>query len=196
MTEVNQYAKKYRGGSFSGSAPNGIYYHGSATGDLRGGPSGLHLGTHEAARQALSARIGHPLHGHWDGTRQYGQTKLMGKNSLRKRGEHITGYNVDAPDHDYYPHEHKKGLPVASYRGEGKDVKVEPHHTPRIRAYKITGPMTNSHQNPHGDSQANGLMRGLKRRGKPKRGFFYKNDGEDYGSISAVVPDASHIQEV
>jgi len=193
--EVTKYAKGYRGGGYSGSAPRGIYYHGSATGDLRGGNSGLHLGTKEAARQALNARIGHPLHGEWDGTRQYGQTKLAGKNTLKKRGEYVTGHNVRAPDHDYYPHEHPDRA-VASYHKEGGDIHVEPHHTPRIRAYRIVGPMTNTHQNPHGDSQANGLMRRARNTGKAKSGYFYKNDGEDYGSISAVVPDASHIREV
>ena len=37
---------------------HGTMFHGSFSGDLRGGSSGIHLGTHEAARQALEARIG------------------------------------------------------------------------------------------------------------------------------------------
>jgi len=35
-----------------------IWYHGSPSGDLRGGISGLHLGTFKASKEALEAKIG------------------------------------------------------------------------------------------------------------------------------------------
>src|SRR5271157_5590442 len=54
-------------------SPPGEFWHGSPTGDLRGGISGLHLGSREAAETALRARIGWPADGTpWDGTREYG----------------------------------------------------------------------------------------------------------------------------
>ena len=34
------------------------------------------------------------------------------------------------------------------------------------------------------------------KRGKAKNGYYYKNEGEDVGSISAVVPNANHIKEI
>ena len=58
-----------------------VWYHGSVSGDLRGGRTGLHLGTYEAATQALEARIGVPAEGEWDGKREYGKTKLMRNSS-------------------------------------------------------------------------------------------------------------------
>jgi hypothetical protein len=50
----------------------GVFWHGSPSGDLRGGKSGLHVGTKEAAKQALEARIGIPADGKgWSGDREY-----------------------------------------------------------------------------------------------------------------------------
>lgn len=37
------------------------FWHGSPSGDLRGSKNGLHIGTYEAAKQALEARIGIPV---------------------------------------------------------------------------------------------------------------------------------------
>lgn len=169
----------------------GTMWHGSPSGDLRGGISGLHLGTKEAAKQALTARIGHPVDGDWDGTREYGKTKLAGKETLKKRGQYlITGHNVDAPNHDYYAHEHPK------FPTMGSNVKVEPYHKPEIAEYKIIGKMSNTIFTPHKDFHANGYMKASLKKGNAKRGFYYKNEGEDYGSISAVVPGPSHIERV
>ncbi len=56
-----------------------IWHRGSATGDLRGGKTGLHLGTFKAAKQALEATIGIPVEGEWDGHREYGKTLLCGR---------------------------------------------------------------------------------------------------------------------
>lgn len=170
----------------------GTMWHGTPSGDLRGGVSGLHLGTKEAAKQALTARIGHPVEGEWDGTREYGKTKLAGKKTLNKRGPYLlSGHNCDAPDHDYYAHEHPKGFPTM-----GKDAKVQPHHKPEIAEYRIKGKMSNHVHNPHKDFHANGYMTAALKKGNAKRGYYYKNDGEDAGSISAVVPGPSHVERV
>lgn len=169
-----------------------VWYHGSASGDLRGGKNGLHLGTRLAAKQALEARIGIPASGEWDGTREYGKTKLAGKNTLHKmdpEGYNVTGHNCHAPEHDYYPHEHPK-KPIHKYpNGDDMPETVKPS----INAYHITGPMTNSTNNPHADFKANGYMQAALKRGNAKRGYYYKNDAEDAGSISAVVPNGSHL---
>jgi hypothetical protein len=61
-----------------------IWYHGTASGDLRGGRSGLHVGTYEAAKEALDATIGIPAKGDWDGTREYGKTLLAGKKKTER----------------------------------------------------------------------------------------------------------------
>ena len=65
---------------------------------------------------------------------------------------------------------------------------------PDIFPVKLTGEMTNYRYAPHSDERANALMRGLKKSGRAKRGFYYKNEAEDSGSISAVVPSAKHLQ--
>lgn len=166
-------------------------WHGSPSGDLRGGSTGLHLGTKKAATEALTARIGHPSEGEWDGAREYGKTKLAGKKTLEKRGIYPTGHNVDAPDDDYYPHEHPKGFPKM-----GKDSSVLSSHKPEIAEYKITGRMSNTIHNPHEDFKANGYMAANLKKGNAKRGFYYRNVGEDAGSTSAVVPNGNHVEKV
>lgn len=171
--------------------PTYTMYHSSASGDLRGGTSGLHLGTHEAAKQALHARIGHPAEGSWDGKREYGKTKLAGQKTMREKGMSVTGHNCGAPEHDYFPHEHKGGLPTHS-GGE----RINPSHRPAIKKYEIHGPMSNTPGTHMSDAHANGVMKGMLKRGKAKRGYFYKNIGEDDGSISAVVPNGSHVREI
>mgnify|MGYP003423105453 FL=1 len=164
---------------------SGIWYHGSASGDLRGGVNGLHLGTKKAATQALNATIGIPVEGEWDGTREYGKTLLKGKNKLGTY--EVTGYNCDAPEEDYYAN------------GKAKYSNREPIPLtvkPEIRAYRIIGKMTNTVNNPYKDFRANGMMKGQLKKGNARSGYFYKNDGEDVGSISAVLPNGSHVQVV
>ena len=170
-----------------------VWWHGSPSGDLRGGTSGLHLGTKGAALDALRARIGVPADGSmWDGTKEYGRTLLAGKNTLNKMGKYlITGHNAYAPEGDYYPHEHPKGMPTV-----GNGVPVDPSWRPFLRPFKIVGPMTNSPNSPHGDSRANAMMKASLTKGNAKSGYYYTNDGEDSGSISAVVPNGSHIEPV
>ena len=173
----------------------GIYWHGSASGDLRGGSAGLHLGTREAATQALNARIGVPASGEWNGMREYGKTKLAGQRTLRKidpRGYNITGHNVGAPEEDYFPHEHPSGSRHRYANGEEMPHTVKPS----IRPYRIVGSMSNTPQNPHEDFRANGYMRAALKKGNARRGYYYRNVGEHAGSISAVVPNGSHVREI
>ena len=166
-------------------------WHGTPSGDLRGGTSGLHLGTKHAAFEALTARIGYPVEGEWDGSKEYGKTKLMGKKTMKERNIFPTGHNCEAPEHDYYPHEHPKGFPTM-----GKDAKVLPHHKPEIAEYKIIGKMSNHYHIPYEDFKANGYMKASLKKGNAKNGFYYKNAAEDTGSISAVVPGPSHVKKV
>ena len=167
-----------------------LWWHGSASGDLRGGVSGLHLGTKEAALDALRASIGVPADGSmWDGTREYGKTLLAGKNTLNKMGRYlITGHNVYAPDEDYYPHQHPKGMPWV-----GNRVPVDPTWKPFLRPFKIVGKMNNDVYHPHSDRGANASMKASLTKGNAKNGYYYRNIGEDEGSISAVVPNGSHV---
>lgn len=168
-----------------------IWYHGSPSGELKGSASGIHIGTKKAATEALTARIGHPVEGEWDGTREYGKTKLSGQNTLKNRGIFPTGHNCHAPNHDYYPHEHPKGMPKFS---DGS--KVSETHKPSIKAYSITGKMSNHPHNGMDDSKANGIMSGMIKRNKARKGYYYNNVGEDAGSVSAVVPSKDHLKEI
>lgn len=167
------------------------WWHGTASGNLKGGTAGLHLGTKAAAEDALHATIGYPAEGHWDGTREYGKTLLAGKKNIVKRNKHgITGHNVDAPEHDHYIHEH----PSPPKFSNGESIPLD--SKPFIKPYKITGKMTNSIHNPHSDWHANGYMKAALKKGNAKNGYYYKNEGEDSGSISAVVPNGSHVKEI
>lgn len=170
-----------------------IWWHGSPSGDLKGGTSGLHLGTQGAALDALRARIGVPADGSmWDGTKEYGKTLLAGRQTLNKMGRYlITGHNVGAPEGDYYPHEHPKGFPTV-----GNNVPVDPSWKPFLRPFRIVGSMTNTPFSPHSDSRANAMMKASLTKGSAKNGYYYTNDGEDAGSISAVVPNGSHVETV
>lgn len=173
--------------SISKNAP-GVFWHGSPSGDLRGSYNGLHIGSYDAAKQALEARIGVPAAGEWDGRHEYGKSLLAGKKTLKKidpRGYNQTGYNVDAPEEDYYP------------RGDacyGDKSKIPLNVNPIIIPVRIVGKMTNTPQTAYDDRKANGYMSAQVKRGKAKSGFYYINDGEDAGSISAVVPNGTFIK--
>ena len=166
-----------------------VYYHGTPSGDLRGAANGLHIGTRESARQALTARIGHPADGEWDGTREYGKTLLAGKKTMKAKGIFATGHNVDAPEDDYLPGSRK----MPSY---GDKSLVSGTAKPHIFPVRIVGPMSNTPYSPHKDFHANGFMRRSLASGHAKRGYYYRNEGEDAGSISAVVPSAAHIERI
>lgn len=72
--------------------------------------------------------------------------------------------------------------------------RMLPTDRPRIDAFEISGPMTNTPRTPHEDFHANGYMSGQLKRGRAKSGYFYENVSEDEGSISAVVPNGSHLR--
>jgi len=157
--------------------------------------NGIHIGTKKAASQALQARIGIPVIGEWDGTREYGKTLLCGKKSLKDKEKElgyycITGFNCgqDVPEEDYYPSERKTKADYSDRSSVPLDVK------PIIFPVKIIGRMSNTQYSPHSDMKANSLMRRSLTMGNAKSGFYYINDGEDEGSISAVVPDKSFLE--
>lgn len=166
-----------------------FFYHGSTDKNLSG-KNGIHVGSKLAATQALQARIGVPAEGEWDGTREYGKTKMAGKKTLDRREKELgyflkTGYNTgsDLPEEDYYPEE--RGTKASYSDGTVIDMRSRPIVFP----VNIKGPMNNTPRDPKTDQMANSLMmRGL-RKGNAKNGFYYINDGEDAGSISAVVPN-------
>lgn len=159
-----------------------VYYHG--TPDERtwdqphGAAYGLHVGSEEAARQALNARIGRPLEGDWDGTREYGKTLLSPYQRTGEEG------NLEAPRYPSGRATYSTGHPVPM------DAR------PSIFPVRITGPMTNHPAIPMDDAHANGRMKGQITRGQARSGYFYRNAGEDEGSISAVVPSAAHLERV
>lgn len=157
------------------------FYHG--TPDERtfstGGARGIHVGTYEAARQALEAHIGTPAEGDWDGSREYGKTPLV---SNEKHMGYATGLSYR--DNGQPRHEHAKyndGTPV-------------PHDArPSIFGVQITGPMADGVKS---DAVANAQIKRQISRGQAKRGYFYGNVGEDTGSVSAVVPSAEHLRRL
>ena len=173
---------------------NKVFYHGSTDKNLLG-KNGIHIGTYEAARQALNARIGVPAVGDWDGTRQYDKTLIAGKNTLQKiyneeKRYVSTGYNcgTNVPEEDYYPEQ--KGIPMYS---DGKYIPTNCY--PIIFPVIIIGNMINSKNTPYTDSRANSIIkRTLKT--NAKNGIYYVNDGEDVGSISAVVPNSEFLKIV
>jgi hypothetical protein len=167
-----------------------VFYHGSTDKNLFG-KNGIHVGTKLAATQALEARIGVPAEGEWDGTREYGKTLLAGKQTLTKPGNRwkSTGFNCcGVPEEDYYP-------PQREERAEYSDGTSIPFDSkPIVFPVKIVGKMTNSPYNPYTDSKANSMILRNIKMGNAKSGYYYINDGEDAGSISAVIPDKSFLQ--
>lgn len=159
------------------------WWHGSPYGgpSETPGETGVHVGTKEAARQALNARIGHRADGKdWDGSQEYGKTLLAGSNTLQKLGRYTTGYTVGTGE-DHYP----------------KPDSTTPHHLkPALFPVEIAGRMSNTPDRPHEDFAANGRMKGHLQRGTARSGYYYQNVGEDAGSISAVVPGWGHLKDL
>lgn len=171
-----------------------MFYHGSTDKNLEG-KKGIHVGTKLAATQALQARIGVPADGNWDGTREYGKTLLAGKRTLNLKDKELgyfctTGFNCgkDVPENDYYPTERTER---AKY-SDGTPISF--NSKPIVFPVKIVGKMSNSPRTPHDDNRANGMMLRNLKLGNAKQGYYYINNGEDEGSISAVVPDKSFLQ--
>ena len=170
-----------------------IFYHGSPSGEFHGGHYGIHIGTQEAAREALESRIGIRADGKdWDGTREYGKTLLAGGETQKRIGRGGTGYNSgmaqDGTGKDFYPTEKTHH---ASY-GDGTPVDFA--SKPNLFAVKIKGEMSNTPERPMSDTRANAQMAGQQKKGNARRGYYYQNDGEDAGSISAVVPNGDHLE--
>jgi hypothetical protein len=178
----------------------GLWYHGSPLGEPGIGP--IHVGTATAAKQALEARIGIPADGRgWNGDREYGKTLLAGQDTQAKLGK--TGYNVGtgfncgpgewkgktvpgAPKEDYYPTQRTERATM----GGSKDGPPVPFTArPAVRAYEIAGNMSNNTYYPTTDTRANAMSGRLK-----NQGTYYKNEGEDSGSISAVVPNKEFLR--
>lgn len=173
---------------------NNIFYHGSTDKNLSG-KKGIHVGTKLAATQALQARIGVPAEGEWDGTREYGKTLLAGKKTLKNKYNELgyycdTGFNCgnDVPEEDYYP---TQRIEKPKY-SDGTSIPF--NSKPIVFPVKIIGKMTNSPYNPHTDEKANSMMLRNLKIGNAKSGYYYKNIGEDEGSISAVVPNSSFLK--
>ena len=168
------------------------FYHGSPSGRFVPGQRGIHVGSKNAATQALEARIGVPAEGEWNGQREYGKTLLAGKKRLQADFPHkVTGHNVFAPDEDYFPHQHPKGLPKYS-----DQTQVNPIEKPHVFPVRIKGSMSNAPHMPMTDTQANAIMARQLKLNNAKRGYYYRNIGEDEGSISAVVPHESFIERL
>lgn len=54
--------------------------------------------------------------------------------------------------------------------------------------------MSNSSWTPHSDMKANAMMLRHLKQNNAKIGYYYINEGEDEGSISAVVPNSSFLK--
>jgi hypothetical protein len=165
-----------------------VYYHGSPSGKLVG-KGGIHIGTLEAAREALNARIGVKADGtDWNGVSVYGKTKIAGRMRcewIEKTTKHfvLTGYNARPPVEDYYPTDTKAD--TAKY-SDGS--RVDMSSKPTIFHVRIIGPMKNTRSKPTTDNFVNSKRRSM------DFGYYYSNIGEDAGSISVVVPSADWLK--
>jgi hypothetical protein len=171
------------------------WWHGTA-GHIEG-RTNIHIGTYEAAKQALEARIGVPADGvPWDGTREYGKTLLAGSATLKRLGLHETGYNAGyCESGPHKPLSQKDAYPNGTAT-HSDHTPISPTAKPDIFQVCIVGPMLNDRYNPKTDTQANSLMNGQIKRGRAKNGYYYVNAGEDAGSISAVVPTSAHLVRI
>jgi hypothetical protein len=204
---------------FKRVAPPGMMWHGTPDERTWGQGNahyGIHIGTEQAAKDALHARIGKPVEGEWRGNREYSKTLLEGSSSRSM----ATGARDTSADYHPQPASYREiirhpkgrgvdyGPPVsrderdpsklysakgAHYSG-GIPVPMDAH--PSIFPVRIKGPMTNSPSAPHEDFRANGYMAGQLKQGRAKKGYYYENVAEDEGSISAVVPGASHLERL
>ena len=174
---------------------NRVYYHGAINQEFAG-KGGIHIGTKKAATQALQAMIGIPAEGEWDGTREYGKTLLAGKKTLKKKSktlsyDPIIYFNAmdDVPEEDYYPKGRKT---KAVFYSDGTKIPLK--SKPLVFKVKITGEMMNTYDDPYKDAKANGFIERQLGMDNAKHGYYYVNNYEDKGSISAVVPDKSFIK--
>lgn len=169
-----------------------IFWHGTPSGDLTHGVSGLHLGTHRAATEALETRIGRPAEGEWLGDRSYGDTLLSGRRRFLDAHETPTGINSVASLEDYLANTLRDDRRPLYSNGREVDLEDKPY----VHPFSIVGPMANRPRSPYKDFDANERMQGNITRGNARRGLYYKNEAEDVGSISATVPGPSHVERV
>lgn len=154
----------------------GTFFHGHPTGnfnwDTTGRPQGFHVGTKQAATEAVVARVGtRGAPTTYSGGERSGPTfpgtvrpvddpnRPYTRSEYVAHPEHLRGGRIDAPmvNHPAY---------LGSY-GKGDD-----------------GDMNGS-----GDVLANGKVAEINSKGRTMRqGIYYKNVAEDTGSVSAVLP--------
>lgn len=182
--------------NFITESVSNVFYHGTPDDRLEG-KKGIHVGTKLAATQALEARIGVPVNGEWDGTREYGKTLLAGRKTLerleKERGYYCTtGFNCghDTPEEDYYPSDRE----AKAVYSDGSIILLD--SKPIIFPVKIIGKMSNTPYSPMSDDKANILMIRFLKTGNARSGYYYENIGEDEGSISAVVPNESFLKRI
>jgi len=182
------------------TAHDGVFWHGSPSGEFVGSPYGVHVGTYEAAREALEARIGRRADGKpWDGTQEYGKTLL-------DRNQHSHVFDPATRTWSHHVEEFEPAFPTgrAAY-SDGTPVPM--HAKPDLFPVRITGPMSNTPETPHSDWKANGYMRAQTTKGTAKRGYYYANEGEGVThdpvtgnvkySVSAVVPNGgTHLERL
>lgn len=173
-----------------------VWYHGSVIGEPGEGP--VHVGSALAAKEALEARIGIPADGKgWSGDREYGKTLLAGQDTLDKLSKQgypnnggflATGMNAAPPKKDYYIGDRPGGAGVFNAKSR---TPIPLDAKPNIGRYQIVGHMNNSPTRPATDSGAN---RAASSRKGMSGGIYYKNIGEDVGSVSAVVPNKTFLR--
>jgi len=173
------------------------FWHGSPSGEFKHQHFGIHVGSKEAARQALCARIGTKADGtDWDGTQEYGQTLLAGKRTLMvmdPRGHLCTGYGAGSrgaplPDEDFLPADWS--LKASYSDGSRVPLTVKPN----LFRVQIVGPMFGTPQRPLDDVANTRMRKAMLKGSPPPHGFYYTNRGEDEGSLAAVVPSGEFLR--
>jgi 2'-5' RNA ligase len=76
----------------------------------------------------------------------------------------------------------------------GPNAPSEPLEGMKMVPVWIVGEMTNTPRDPRKDGAANARMTSLLKRGQARRGWFYENDSEDAGSVSAALPSRAHVR--
>lgn len=183
---------------------NSVLWHGSASNDeTQHSADGLHVGTYHAAKKALTNVVGHKADGtDWDGTTAYGETPVMGQNSLYKNG-YIDRVSGNLPEEDYLPKDKPfdPDFDSTMYSGSNIDHSWKPSLFP----VKLTQPL---HPHVVGDTTANNTMNDHAyathqfQTGRNPRdpgqipGMAYLNGAEDRGSLSVVVPHHSYVERL
>lgn len=149
----------------------GMMFHGNPTGNFnvehRQAPYGFHVGSRQAAEEAVNARAG------------YGRYSDASPIPAPLRAQKKETKGVD-------------GFTTVSHKTHSEAVRGGRVVSPMVNAPTALGTygrgalgdMDNS-----GDVAANAKAREIHTKGqKMRRGIFYKNASEDAGSVSAVIP--------